>query len=113
MTSSTIARTTIRFPLQVSVDFWWTDDTGRYRHGEGHSRDVSEGGAFVIAIDCPPLGASVGLRMGFDALANKRRALRMVVEGRVLRVEPSVVGTGHAGFAVLSNEAMLEEHDET
>jgi hypothetical protein len=113
MTTSTITRTTIRFPLQVSVDYWWTDNAGRHRQGEGHSRDVSEGGAFVIAVDCPPPGASVELRMFFGAFADGTRALRMEVEGRVLRVEPSVVGTGNRGFAVLSDEAMLEEHDES
>ena|ERR1700693_3178956 len=113
MNSATLARTTIRFPLEVSVDFWWTDDAGTHRQGEGHSRNVSEGGAFVIAIDCPPLGASVGLRMVFDSFADGTRALRMEVEGRVLRVEPSVIGTGYGGFAILSNEALLEEHDES
>jgi hypothetical protein len=113
MNTLTLTRTALRFPLQVLVDFWWTDNAGTYRQSEGHSRDVSEGGAFVIAIDLPPLGASVGLRMVFDAFADRTRALRMEVEGRVLRVESSVVGTEYGGFAVLSNEAMLEEHDES
>jgi hypothetical protein len=111
--NSTLARTTIRFPLQVSVDFWWTDDSGTQRQGEGHSRDVSEGGAFVIAMDRPPLGAIVELRMDFDAFADGTRALRMELEGRVLRIEPSVVGTEYGGFAVLCETAMLEERDES
>jgi hypothetical protein len=113
MNISTITRTTIRFPLQASVVFWWRDETGTCRQGEGHSRDVSESGAFVIAVDCPPPGASVGLRMFVEAFPDGTRAMRMEVEGRVLRVEPSVAGTEYRGFAVLSNEAMLEEHDES
>jgi hypothetical protein len=112
MNSSTTARTAIRFPLQASVVFWWTDETGTYRQGEGKSRDVSESGAFVIAVSCPAPGSSVGLRMFLDAFPDRTRALRMNVEGRVLRVEPSVAGRQCCGFAVLSNEAMLEEHDE-
>lgn len=106
-------RKSMRFPLQAPVVFWWRDENDAYQQSEGWSRDISERGAFVFAVACPPVGADVGLRISFAALPEAPRAQRMEVEGRVLRVEQPRTGKGSSGFAVLSNEVILRENDES
>jgi hypothetical protein len=95
------ARKTIRFPLRASVVFWWTDENGNHQQGEGRSRDISEGGTFVHAASCPPLGASVGLRISFEAAAGAPETLPIEFDGHVLRVERVDAGSESSGFAAL------------
>lgn len=93
-------RKSIRFPLQTPVIFWWTNEFGKRQQAEGYSRDISEGGTFVLAADCPPLGATVELRMDLQALPNARGASAIEYEGQVIRVERPNGEKGN-GFAVL------------
>jgi hypothetical protein len=102
-----VARTTIRYPLETSVVFWWKDESGTYQQSEGRGRDVSDRGAFVLAAACPPVGTSVGLRISVEEFADAAPALRIEVEGRVLRVEQSRTGEGNSGFAVLLLNAIV------
>ena len=54
----------------------------------------------MFAADCPPLGASVGLRMELQELPNAKGTSRIEFEGQVVRVErPN--GEKANGFAVL------------
>jgi hypothetical protein len=93
-------RKSIRFPLHTPVIIWWTNEHGKHRQIEGQCRDISEHGAFVFAADCPPLGASVGLRMELQELPNAKGTSRIEFEGQVVRVErPN--GEKANGFAVL------------
>ena len=95
------ARKTIRFPLQAPVVFWWTDKNGNHQHGEGRSRDISESGTFVHAVACPPLGASVGLRISLETVPDATKTLPIEFDGHVLRVERASAGRESSGFAVL------------
>ena len=103
----------MRFPLDVPVAFWWTDANGGHQLGKGRSFDVSELGVFVCASDCPPAGAQVGLKISISitGVPDAPRALRMEVQGRVLRVEQVRSGEGRDGFAILSDQAILREND--
>jgi hypothetical protein len=101
------ARTTIRYPLETSVVFWWKDENGTYQQNEGHGRDVSDRGAFVFAAACPPVGTSVRLKISLEGLPDATPGLQIDVEGRVLRVEQSGTGEGNSGFAVLLLNAIV------
>jgi hypothetical protein len=103
----------MRYPVQGRVSFWWKDEDGNLRQGEGTSRDISETGTFVLALACPPVGADVELRIFLVALPQAMRALRMELEGQVLRVEQTAAGMGSSGFAVLTQDAILHENDES
>ena len=92
-----------RFPLDVPVVFWWTDANGVHEQGEGRCYDLSELGVFVFASACPPEGTHVGLRIPVS------QALRMEMEGRVVRIEEVRSGEGRDGFAILSEEIVLRE----
>lgn len=92
----------MRFPLQIPVVFWWTDERGQRQRGEGRSRDISEQGAFVYAPDSPPFGASVRLKIA-EGLPEIAGALRIEFEGHVVRVEQPGVEEENSGFAVQSS----------
>lgn len=96
-----VARTTIRYPLETSIVFWWKDKNGTYQQNEGRGRDVSDRGVFVFAAACPPVGTSIGLRISLEGFPDAASALRIEVEGQVLRVERSRTNKGNSGFAVL------------
>lgn len=102
----------MRFPMDVPVTFWWTDANGVHQLGDGRSFDVSELGVFVCASGCPPAGAQVGLKISITEEPDAPGALRMEVEGRVLRVEQARSGEGRDGFAILSDQAILRESEE-
>jgi hypothetical protein len=101
----------MRFPLDVSVVFRWTDANGVDQQGEGRSYDISELGVFVFATAGPPAGAQVGLKISIPAVYDAPRALQMEFEGRVLRVEQIRSGEGRDGFAILSDQSILLEND--
>lgn len=103
----------MRFPMDVPVTFWWRDANGVHQLGNGRSFDVSELGVFVCASTCPPAGAKVGLKISIAEESDSPRALRMEVEGRVLRVEQSGSGEGRDGFAIFSDQAILRESDKS
>jgi hypothetical protein len=103
----------MRYPVEAPVLFWWKDENGNQRQGEGTSRDVSETGAFVFAQGCPPVGGVVQLRIFVVAPLDATRVLNMGFEGRVLRVDQSTPGRGKSGFAVLSHVASLRESHES
>jgi hypothetical protein len=102
-------RKTMRFPLDVSVVFWWTDSNGEHQQGEGRSCDLSDLGVFVFASACPPEGAQVGLRIPITQFLDVAQPFRMEVEGRVLRIEEVRSGDRRDGFAILSEQTVLLE----
>ena len=91
----------MRFPVRTPVIFWWTNEHGERQQAEGHSRDISEQGAFVFAPDCPPLGVNVGLRIDVEALPDANKTLPIEFEGTIVRVEQPGVENASSGFAVL------------
>jgi hypothetical protein len=106
-------RKSMRYPVKAPVSFWWKDENGNQRQGEGTSRDVSETGAFVFAPGCPPVGADIALRIFLVALPGATtRIVRMEVDGRVLRVEQATAAE-RCGFVVLTKDAILREDVES
>ena len=103
-------RKSMRYPLRASVLFSWKDENGNQCQGEGTSRDISETGAFVLTLGCPPLGADVALRIVLAAPPDAMKMLRMEVDGWVLRVEQATAA-GSSGFAVLTKDAILRESE--
>jgi hypothetical protein len=103
------ARTAIRFPLQATVTFSWQDHEGIKHDGQGQSRDISEHGVFVVSELCPPVGSRVVLRI---LLEEPARALRLQVNGHVLRLDDAKGEAACTGFAIMSDEAMLKENDD-
>jgi hypothetical protein len=105
------ARKAIRFPLEASVIFYWKSENGMEQQGKGRSRDISEHGVFVFADECPPAGVKIGLKIVIPELSDIAQGLRMQIEGRVLRVDEMAGEQRACGFAVLSEQALLNGDD--
>jgi hypothetical protein len=93
-------RKAIRFPVQVPVDFWWSEAGGIQRRVEGRSYDVSDVGAFVFASVCPPVGAEVGYKLYLSGQPGGQSAQVLEAVGQVLRVEQARGSEGRSGFAL-------------
>jgi hypothetical protein len=102
-----LARATIRYPLEASVVFWWKDENGVLKQEQGRGRDASDRGAFIVSAVCPPVGTAIGLRIFMEGFPDEAAAVRIDVEGRVLRVERSEASAGNSGFAVLLSNAIV------
>jgi PilZ domain len=105
------SRKAIRFPLEALVTFYWKSENGMEQQGKGRSRDISEHGVFVFADECPPAGIKIGLKIVLPELSDIAHALRMQIEGRVLRVDEAAREQRACGFAVLSEQALLDGGD--
>jgi hypothetical protein len=92
-----IARHAMRFPLAAPVAFWWSDENGIRRNGEGSCRDISENGVFVFSPVCPSVGSSIKLTVSIDGLAD---TTCIDFAGWVSRSEAARDGKAGAGFAV-------------
>jgi hypothetical protein len=93
-------RGTLRYALRASVIFAWEDASGARREYRGHTRDVGQKGAFIIASECPPKGTPVSLSIFLPGAAAETPVLRMEAQGRVLRAERVTESTEGPGFAV-------------
>jgi hypothetical protein len=104
-------RTAGRFPLNIPVIFRWRDRKGKRRWANGITRDVSSAGAFVMTTDCPPVGAKVQLDMLLPPLGRHDADMRVVGQGRVLRVEAGPVRAETLGFAAQNASLLLWEFE--
>jgi hypothetical protein len=100
-------RVALRYALHARVVFAWDDASGQRRESRGHTRDVGQKGAFVLAPDGPARGTPVSLSIFLPVTGAEKRVLRLEVEGRVLRSAVSAANPDNpsgpatlVGFAV-------------
>ena len=78
-------RISLRYALHARVVFAWDDVTGQRRESRGHTLDLGQRGAFIIAPEGPERDASVSLSIFLPVMGAEARVVRLEVEGRVLR----------------------------
>jgi hypothetical protein len=100
-------KTQIRFPIAAPVTFNWLARNGTQHQGTGRSRNVSEGGAFVVTRKLPPIGACIDLSIQFPYTALNGRILRMEMTGEVVRLELPLDHKSKWGFAVVRKRGAL------
>lgn len=109
-------RAHVRFPLRVSVGFQWGEG-GNKRDGRGWTRNLSEEGAFIETAKCPAEGESVDLlfRIPRARRPTSIRAIRVVMEARVVRVqvEEDTRGAVKVGFAVQKHPTVASQPAQT
>ena len=93
-------RSAIRYRLTAPVVFTWRGSSNDRVQGEGVTRDVSKSGAFILTPSCPPAGAVVRMEILFSSFRAAGRSLKLVAQGRVVRVEHPSVSAQDGGFAV-------------
>jgi len=102
-------RATVRYMLHARVVFHWNDNEGYQKVGRGHTRDISQKGAYIVSPERPPNGAQVSLNIYLPALAGDTRLLSLETQGQVLRVDSSNEAADPAGFgfAVSNHQVTL------
>jgi hypothetical protein len=104
-------RCALRHGLHARAIFAWDDANGQRRESRGHTRDVGQRGAFVLAEQCPPLGTTVSLSIFLPVTGAETRVMRMEAEARVVRSEGKASSSsgapGACGFAVSQQRVHL------
>jgi hypothetical protein len=106
---SSQVRRQIRYPLRAPVTFTWIDSDGATHEGKGSSRDISEGGAYIVTRGSPPIGADVLLEIRFPYLPELDRFHRIEMDGQVVRVDLLLDNRAGWGFAISSRRTVLQE----
>ena len=101
-------RSRVRHRLAAEAVFLWRSAEGGWLHGEGVTRDLSVGGAFLFSLTCPPVGATIQLDVLLFPLHGGTRSLRLKTEATVIRVEHES-DVGNEGFAVVLEGLNLGE----
>jgi hypothetical protein len=102
-------RNFVRYRLEVPVTFSWKDKRGVRQQEKGYARDLSAGGAYLLAPSCPPVGTPFEFEAFLPPLDQAARTLRMQGEGKVLRIDGAVEVEGQEwkGFAAVSGSFAL------
>jgi PilZ domain-containing protein len=103
-------RTIKRLAFNLPVIFRWRDRQGVRRRGKGFTRDLSSGGMFVVATNCPPSGTAVKIDLLLPGLDGGGAGLRVAGRGRVLRVENDG-GQMRYGFAARNDTFSVWEFE--
>jgi PilZ domain-containing protein len=99
-------RKTSRYPLDLGVTFWWTNE-GQDYFGTGSTRDISGEGMFIFSENCPPCNA----QLTCEVTAPRSRSagsLQIKASGRVVRVEDTQTSK-RCGFAVFCDMRLFSE----
>jgi hypothetical protein len=110
--SSPQVRRQIRYPLRAPVTFHWIGRDGATHEGKGNSRDISEGGAYIVTRNSPPMNAGIMLEIRFPYLPELDRFHRIEMEGRVVRVDLLLDNRAGWGFAISAQRTVLQEVDD-
>jgi hypothetical protein len=102
-------RRQIRYPLRAPVTFHWIGRDGVAHEGKGNSRDISEGGAYIVTRSSPPAGAEILLEIRFPYLPELDRFHRIEMDGRVVRVDLLLDNRSGWGFAISAQRTVLQE----
>lgn len=101
----------MRYPLQLPASFSWKDEQRIVRQGEGHTRNISEKGAFVDAVICPPIGSSVELHFSLPALSGSGLKMDVQHTGEIIRLGVTEQGEHSGGFAITSRKIVWRYED--
>jgi hypothetical protein len=107
--SSVDSRTAVRYALHARAVFQWSDGEGYQKVGRGHTRNISQKGAYIVSPELPPQGVSISLNIYLPALAGDSRLLSLQADGHVLRCEKNNEGEpfAGAGFAISAQRVSL------
>ncbi|MGC2417718.1 MAG: PilZ domain-containing protein, partial [Candidatus Acidiferrales bacterium] len=99
-------------PLRARSEFIWVGRDGAQHEASGHSRDLSEHGAYILAKVSPPMGAMIRTVIRFPYWRDRIRSRQIEMDGRVVRVELMLTNKAGWGFAVASMHSVLRESDD-
>lgn len=98
-------RNRLRYRLSADAVFAWKGPRKNQLRGEGVTRDISVAGAFIYTRMCPPVGATLELKIFLSQRqGNKGKTLQIKTSATVIRVDNSA---GAQGFAATSRDFTL------
>jgi hypothetical protein len=98
-------RNRVRYRLSADAAFTWQGPQQNRLLGEGKTRDISVGGAFIFTRTCPPIGARIDLDIFLPLdQPSGARIIEIKTEATVIRVEHAPAGEG---FAAISHDFEL------
>lgn len=90
--------------------FSWEQADGSTIRGEGHTRDISPSGVFVLTSDRLPSGTAVKLEVVLPSLREKRSGASLRTQGHVVRSEEiGFAAVADMGFRMQFPEASTSE----
>jgi hypothetical protein len=94
-----------RYRLDAFVSFSWEGTDGAVGRSEGHTRDISATGVFVVTRQLVPVGSLVRMELTLPPLQENGYGVRLRTQGHVLRTE-------FEGFAVIADMGFrMQFHD--
>jgi len=97
----------IRYPLRVPVEFQMPSKDDRCEAVKARSRDISEGGVFVLCKTLPALGANMELIIRLPAAQGATAPLELEMTGEVIRLETPPGRENQWGFAVCARRTIF------
>jgi hypothetical protein len=97
----------IRYPLRVPVEFQARSHDQQREAVRARSRDISEGGVFVLSKVLPVLGANMELIMRLPAAQGATAPLVLEMTGEVIRLETPSGRENQWGFAVCARRTIF------
>jgi hypothetical protein len=94
-------RSAVRYPVRASVVFSWQGPDGLVQ-GEGVTRDISKTGVYVRTPTSPPLSVAVQMEIFLPPIEPEGKAMKVLSEGPVIRVEHPSENEAHGGFAIFT-----------
>lgn len=96
----------MRYPITASVVFSWQGPLGPLQ-GEGVTRDISKTGAYIRTPTTPPLAVAVQMEIFLPPIEPEGKAVKVLSEGRVIRVEHPSADDAQGGFAALTEGSSI------
>lgn len=92
-----------RFQMVLPVRYGW-DEQGARQHGNGHTRDLSSRGTYILSNVVPNLGTAIELEVALNGFAPDKH-------GTTLHGKAIVVRNELAGFATSGRVKMASIND--
>jgi hypothetical protein len=97
----------IRYPIRVPVEYKSSDATREGEIVKAKTRDISEGGAFVLTRLLPALGTSMELIMRLPGTQAGTTPLVVEMTGEVIRLETPSGRENQWGFAINARKTVF------
>ena len=96
------ARASVRYRFGTPAVFSWEGRAGGRLKGEGITRDISVGGAYILTPTCPPPDVVIQLEIFLTTPGASGHSVGIAAKGRVIRIEHAAESKAPSGFAVAS-----------
>jgi len=99
-------RSAVRYPIRASVVFAWQGPQGPLQ-GQGVTRDISKAGVYIRTPTSPPTAVAVQMEILLPSIEPEGKAVKVLSEGRVIRIEHPSGNEVQGGFAALTEDSSI------